>query len=661
MGASFELIFASDKEMDPGERTFLRTLGHPVLRRGDGSVVEGLRRKDLALLAYLCVEGDRPFSRSHLAALLWGESTEERARHSLTQALRRTGAGVGRGALAMERDTVRWTGDAVCDAQLLLEGDPRLDELLAIYEGPFLEGFEAGFGSHEFSSWADARRGELKRAAVRWLDRAGERAERERDWPRALRIGERSVQIDREWEGGHRRVMRALLERGERNLALRHFREFARWLTYEIGGHPDPETVALADLIRSTAAFSSAPSQPGPPAVSARAVTTSAGDDSIADEDPAAGTGESVRVESASAVPREVAAEGKAETGVTTDDLDAGTAFREMNGGRTGDSPDGGDSERVDDANALGDSLFVALAIIDATPVSPAPAEVAGGAHPGRTSKRGARGWPGSVAGPRRMRLARLVLAGVLLAAMLALFPVLRVGRPPRHDAGAVSGEVIHVARGRAYLVFGDTLYAFPDEGTMWRCLGGWPRVRRVRALPPLPRRMLPSAKANAWLGDTIAVMSDDPARQTQYVSAGCVLSLIPDPRTLAAVVGHTDILRSARATEALLLTVPRTPGFAGAFPLRAAGTLIQGPGDSIRWVIHHGGALAAGDPEILATYCRTRSEAVRVSTAEFRYYQPRATLPPASAPCFRPSLPEGGEKQRAVPRHSFRQSSAIH
>ncbi|HEX8829830.1 MAG TPA: hypothetical protein VF705_01635, partial [Longimicrobium sp.] len=64
--------------MESGERTFLRTLGHPVLRRGDGSVVDGLRRKDLALLAYLCVEGDRPFSRAHLAALLWGESPEEK-------------------------------------------------------------------------------------------------------------------------------------------------------------------------------------------------------------------------------------------------------------------------------------------------------------------------------------------------------------------------------------------------------------------------------------------------------------------------------------------------------------------------------------------------------------------------------------------------------
>ena len=265
MGATFGLLFEAGKDMAPGDGTFLRTLGHPVLRRRDSSVVEGLRRKDLALLAYLCVEGDRPFSRSHLAALLWGESTEEKARHSLTQALRRAAAGVGRGALCMERDTVRWTGAAACDAQLLLEGDERLDELLTIYEGPFLEGFEAGFGSEEFSAWADARRAELRRASVRWLDRAGERAERGRDWSRALRIGERSVQIDREWEGGHRRVMRALLERGERNLALRHFREFARWLTYEVGGHPDPETVALADVIRASAALPFPASQPAAP------------------------------------------------------------------------------------------------------------------------------------------------------------------------------------------------------------------------------------------------------------------------------------------------------------------------------------------------------------------------------------------------------------
>src|SRR4051794_41856653 len=77
----------------------LRTLGHPVLTGPAGAPVAGLRRKDLALLAYLCVEGPRPHSRARLAALLWGESPEGPARHSLTQALGGVGRAAGGGAL----------------------------------------------------------------------------------------------------------------------------------------------------------------------------------------------------------------------------------------------------------------------------------------------------------------------------------------------------------------------------------------------------------------------------------------------------------------------------------------------------------------------------------------------------------------------------------
>jgi len=245
----------------------LRTLGHPVLTCPSGVPVAGLRRKDLALLAYLCVEGPRPHSRARLAALLWGESSEAKARHSLTQALGRIVRAAGRCALVVERDAVRSTGAVACDAEWLLAGDGRLDALLTVYEGPFLEGFEAGFGSEEFGEWADGRRAELRNAAVRWLERTGAAAEAAGDWALALRIGERGTQVDPVHEEAHRRVLRALLETGERNRALRHFQDFARWLADDVGGEPDPETLALAARIRccTAAAAPPPPRLPAPP------------------------------------------------------------------------------------------------------------------------------------------------------------------------------------------------------------------------------------------------------------------------------------------------------------------------------------------------------------------------------------------------------------
>jgi len=691
--------------MHLGERTYLHTLGHPVLRRGDGTVVEGLRRKDLALLAYLCVEGDRPFSRAHLAALLWGESAEDRARHSLTQALRRASASVGRGALAMERDTVRWSGAAACDAQLLLESDPRLDELLSIYEGPFLEGFEAGFGSDEFSAWADARRAELRRAAVRWLDRAGERAEREKDWERAQRIGERTVQIDRVWEGGHRRVMRALLERGERNLALRHYREFARWLAYEVGGHPDPETTALADLIRASATrpvATPAPYRSQPLEGIAEAQTDRVEPVPVTEmntpsdpvsppsqwgaEDPTRDVDAPLETSASPATPTEIPRNNTpippesssqwtephsphaADEPKTTRDLRASQEASEESGepevteesevpgelkmaepldvsrqpqasrepGETSGAEDAqdsraasksledaGDSETSKESEATGGLEAVGDA------EDSREAEALGGAHdaPGSRERRAG----GNV--PRRLFTAAAVLLVVLAALWLAR---LRSASARGAHAAVARGEVIRARGGRtAYLVFGDTLYAFPDAATLERCLGGYPRVRTVRALPPRPRRMLPSVRAHPWLGGQGAVTADDPGPITQYVAVGCVLSPIPDALTFREIFGHTDWPSSARDADTLLQHMPRIHQ-ADPFPLRPAGTLIQGAGDSIRWVAYHGGALSVHGDAVLATYCRTRREVQRVPDAEFRYYQSRAELPPAAVPCRR-------------------------
>lgn len=253
--------------MTCGNRGFLlRTLGHPVLTGPRGCRVDGLRRKDLALLAYLCVEGQRPHSRARLAALLWGESPEARARHSLTQALVRIRKAAGKEALEVEREQVRATGAFQCDAVWLLEEDERLDPLLTLYEGPFLEGFELPYGSEEFSEWADGQRAKLRNAALRWLDGAGEAAEGAEDWALALRIGERAAKIDPVHEEAHRRVLRALVESGERNRALRYYQQFARWLAEEVGAEPDPETVALADRAGASApAPAPPPAPPSPP------------------------------------------------------------------------------------------------------------------------------------------------------------------------------------------------------------------------------------------------------------------------------------------------------------------------------------------------------------------------------------------------------------
>lgn len=239
----------------PHTSPFLRAFGVPSLTYpGAERFLESFRKKDLALLVYLRLEGGRAHSRSFLANLLWGDSTEEKARHSLTQALGRIRAVLGEESLETDHDQAEWRGDLPCDAVLLQEmaaGSAPMDPTLEIYTGDFLARFNPGRGARAFEEWADGRRMRYRTLTLEVLDRAGGQAEAEGDWSRALKTGERAIEIDPFWEHGHRRVMRAWHALGERNRALRHYERFVAWLAHELEEEPDGETSALAEEIRS--------------------------------------------------------------------------------------------------------------------------------------------------------------------------------------------------------------------------------------------------------------------------------------------------------------------------------------------------------------------------------------------------------------------------
>src|SRR3954471_5373286 len=198
----------------------LRTFGAPLLLV-DGAAA-ALRRKDFALLVYLCVD-PRLHQRSTLAGLLWAESSPADARHSLTQALGRLRKLLGMQSIEATRDTVRWTGDLACDALMLAGAAAGAPSLLEFYGGEFLEGIAFGGEGREFERWAEARRAEYRDTAADLLDEWGEAAERREEWAAALRFGQRTTEVDPFRESGHRRVMRALNALGDRNRALLYY------------------------------------------------------------------------------------------------------------------------------------------------------------------------------------------------------------------------------------------------------------------------------------------------------------------------------------------------------------------------------------------------------------------------------------------------------
>jgi DNA-binding SARP family transcriptional activator len=574
----------------PLQIVYLRTLGHPALLGADGITVHKLRKKDLALLVYLCVEGTAVHSRERLATLLWGESTIELARHSLTQTLSRLGRLLPPGSLVLENQVVHWGEALPCDAVVLLRGglEPEdVDAGFSIYEGEFLRGFHPGTGAEDFMEWADGRRADLRNAALRLLESAGADAEEKRQWWRAVKLAEKAVRIDPLAENARRRLMRAWAALGERNIARRQFQDFAAWLKQEIGAEPDPETRALANQLRDGADLfhppppgdapgspvaPSAPHVPAPP-LPAPPHTPDSGE--VPDPPPvapAAGVaGEPALIEAP--------APGVEESGANVLDADVVPPLR----------PRGSDA-------------------------APAP-----------------RRWPRP--GGLAWIAAALVLAVALLA--VALWSLDPPPPPPPAEQVGHGENVWERGGGELYLAFAETLYAYPDTGTLHACTHRTPAIREVRGMPAWPRRRLPSVRENAWMDGAVPVVSDHPLDKTVFVAMGCVLAGIPSRETLDSIFGAGALERMVEVPQAVIEAMPRA-FIARGHPLRPAGTLIRSPDGLLRWITYHGGALAVPDSAVLATHCRTPGEAVDVSEAEFRYYHPFARLHPATGDCSR-------------------------
>src|SRR5437667_9010193 len=142
----------------------LQTLGALTLER-DGVPLDGSAppRRLLALLAVVAGHGAHGLTRDKLLAYLWPESDTPRARNSLKQALFSLRRILGPCALVSSGDVVRLDPTAI---QVdLWEFEAALDrghaaEAVAVYDGPFLDGFfVAGLGDLE--QWIEGERRRL--------------------------------------------------------------------------------------------------------------------------------------------------------------------------------------------------------------------------------------------------------------------------------------------------------------------------------------------------------------------------------------------------------------------------------------------------------------------------------------------------------------------
>ena len=174
----------------------LITLGRLALLTPEGREDESLqkRRRKLAVLAVLAMER-RAVSRDVLVEMFWGGQEEDRARHSLSDAISHLRRVLGPDAIELTRHEVRLTeGALVVDALVLLEAASRGDDELLAYDGPFLHGVHVA-ESPSFEHWTDRHRRRLEATFRASAERRCGRLARLRHWDECAEVAARWLDV----------------------------------------------------------------------------------------------------------------------------------------------------------------------------------------------------------------------------------------------------------------------------------------------------------------------------------------------------------------------------------------------------------------------------------------------------------------------------------
>ncbi len=248
----------------PGLKLFF--LGAPRIER-DGRQVFVDTRKATALLAYLAVEGG-DHTRDSLAAMFWPEAAGGRARAALRRTLSALKAATGGAGLDVERESLRveevqdiWVDVhefqaclAECEQPASAGCQPSegclrpLEAAVELYRGDFLEGFTLR-DSPAFDDWQFFQAESLRRRFAAALEKLACGYSERQEFETAIHYARRWVGVDPLREEAHQRLMLLYAEAGQRNAALRQYRECLRILEQELGVPPLDETTQLYQSI----------------------------------------------------------------------------------------------------------------------------------------------------------------------------------------------------------------------------------------------------------------------------------------------------------------------------------------------------------------------------------------------------------------------------
>ena len=234
----------------------------------DAGLLTGLEAsKDQELLSYLLIHRDRPHSREALASLLWADTSTEKSKKYLRQALWHLHAALNSDSenssdvLMVDHDWLSlnpcsnlWTDVADFErAFAAAEGIPGrqldaakallLKDAVSLYNDDLLPGY--------YQDWILFERERLQNMYLLMLDKLIVYLQFRGEYEVAQGYGATILRYDPARERTHRQLMHLYSLAGDRTAALRQFERCAHALKQELGVQPERKTVELYERIKS--------------------------------------------------------------------------------------------------------------------------------------------------------------------------------------------------------------------------------------------------------------------------------------------------------------------------------------------------------------------------------------------------------------------------
>ncbi len=252
----------------------IRLLGAPSIRLGETRTQDFPTEKVKLLFFYLLLFRDTTHSRTVLAGRLWGNHTDERARHSLSTALWRLRQWLDAlpvpatapylllqdGQIAFNTSSAYWLDVAEFEerihwAQQMNALTPEaaaasLTRAIELYRGELMEGC--------YEDWCLVERSRLHQLFLQALTQLMVYHGKRREYTQAIAYGQRILQCDPLREEVHREVMKLLALNQQPAEALQQYRRCQDTLRTELNSTPMAETQMLyRKLLASSTANSS--------------------------------------------------------------------------------------------------------------------------------------------------------------------------------------------------------------------------------------------------------------------------------------------------------------------------------------------------------------------------------------------------------------------